>query len=332
MFRQKKAFSKKKIFLKLKNIQKKLKRMFNAFLQSSVSIALILKIQKNLTMKRIFFEKMFRLLFEKLKCRIRSEIIKKCKLSFLSFSISNIFIWRIDDLYCDILANESRFIQKLEIRRTNNFVQLMMFQNEKFLLINEHDYFCELFQILFTDEFKIVTERVVKFDQYINQKMTNLKRNHTIFLQSLKKWTMKRIVWKYTTVLNWYTSNFKNYLWSFESKEIYNLLDEWKFVITEEQTHFRKSLSTIDEFFESIDWFFSSQRQFRSFEYSLSKNKNLHILKNQFVQMTVYFRHSIKRHKNENVFKSMSSQKFFQYDSKSQFIFKTIIQQKSFQS
>ena len=161
--------------------------MFNAFLQSSVSIALISKIQKNLTTKKIFFEKMFRLLFEKLKCRIRSKIIKKCKLSLLSFLISNIFIWRIDDLYCDILANKSQFIQKFEIRRTNNFVRLMMFQNEKFLLIDEYDHFCELFQILFTDEFKIAIEWIVKFDQYIDQKMTNLKQNHAIFLQSLKK-------------------------------------------------------------------------------------------------------------------------------------------------
>ena len=309
-----------------------MKRVFNAFLQSSVSIALISKIQKNLTTKKFFFEKMFRLLFEKLKCRIRLKIIKKCKLSFLSFSISNIFIWRIDDLYCDIFANESRFIQKLEICRTNNFVRLMMFQNEKSLLIDEHDHFYELSQILFTDELKIVIERIVKFDQYINQKMTNLKRNHTIFLQSLKKWTIKRVIWKYTTVLNWYTSNFKNYLWSFESKKIYNLLDEGKFVVTERQTHFKKSLSIIDEFFKSIDLFFSSQRQLRSFEYSLNKNKDLHMLKNQFVQMTVYFRRSIKRHKDENVFKSMSSQKFFQIDSKSQFAFKTIIQQKFFQS
>ena len=63
----------------------------------------------------------------------------------------------------------------------------MMFQNEKFLLIDEHDHFCELFQILFSDEFKIVIERIVKFDQYIDQKMTSLKRNHAIFLQSLKK-------------------------------------------------------------------------------------------------------------------------------------------------
>ena len=34
----------------------------------------------------------------------------------------------------------------------------MMFQSEKSLLINEYDHFCELFQILFTDEFKIVIE------------------------------------------------------------------------------------------------------------------------------------------------------------------------------
>ena len=332
MFRQKKTFSKKKFFLKLKNIQKKLKRMFNAFLQSSILIALILKAQKDLTTKIFFFEKMFRLLFKKLKCRIRSKIIKKCKLSFLSFLISNIFSWHIDDLYCDIFANESRFIQRLKIRRTNNFVRLMMFQSEKSLLIDEHDHFCELFQILFTDEFKIVIERIVKFDQYINQKMTNLKRNHTIFLQSLKKWTIKQIVWKYTTVLNWYTSSFKNYLWSFESKKTYNLFDEWKFVVTERQTHFRKSLSIIDEFFKSIDRFFSSQRQLQSFEYSLNKNKNLHMLKNQFVQMTIHFWRSTERHKNENVFKSISSQKFFQIDSKFQFAFKTIIQQKSFQS
>ena len=193
-FVKKKRFSKKIFFLKLKNIQKKLKRMFNAFLQSSISIALISKAQKNLTTKKTFFKKMFRLLFEKLKCRIRSKIIKKCKLSSLSFLISNIFIWRIDDLYCDILTNESRFIQKFEICRTNNFVRLMMFQNEKFLLIDKHNHFCELFQILFTDEFKTVIERVVKFDQYIDQKMANLKRNHAIFLQSLKEWTMKRIV------------------------------------------------------------------------------------------------------------------------------------------
>ena len=315
MSRQKKAFSKKKFLLKLKNIQKKLKRMFNAFLQSSVSIALIPKAQKDLTTKKNFFEKMFRLLFEKLKCRIRSKIIKKCKLSSLSFSISNIFIWRIDDLYCDILTNESRFIQELEIRRTNNFVRLMMFQNEKFLLINEHDHFCELSQILFTDKFKTIIERIVKFDQYIDQKMTSLKRNHAIFLESLKKWTMKRIVWEYATILNWYTSNFKNYLWSLKSKETYNLLNEWKFVVTERQTHFRKLLLIIDELFESIDWFFSSQRQLRSFEYSLSKDKNLHMLKNQFVQMTVYLWRSIEKHKDENVLKSMSSEKFFRIDS-----------------
>ena len=63
----------------------------------------------------------------------------------------------------------------------------MMSQNEKFLLIDEHDHFCELSQILFTNEFKIVIERAAKFDQYIDQKMTNLERNHAIFLQSLKK-------------------------------------------------------------------------------------------------------------------------------------------------
>ena len=300
--------------------------MFNAFLQSVMSIALILKVQKNLTTKETFFEKMFRLLFKKLKCRIRSKIIKKCKLSSLSFSISNIFIWRIDDLYCDILANESRFIQKLEIRRTNNFVRLMMFQNEKSLLIDKHEHFCELFQILFTDEFKIVIERIVKFDQYIDQKMTSLKQNYAIFLQLLKKWTMKQIVWKYATVLNWYTSNFKNYLWSFESKEIYNLLNEWKFVVTEKQTDFKKSLSIIDEFFESINRFFLFQRQLRSFEYSLNKNKNLHMLKNQFVQMSMYFRRLIEKNKNTNVSKSNLSQKSFQINSKCQFAFKTTMQ------
>ena len=268
---------------------------------------------------------MFRLLLERLKCRIQSKIIKKCKLSSLLFSISNIFIWRIDDLDCDILTNESRSIQRLEIRRTNNFVRLMIFQNKKFLLIDEYDHFCELSQILFTDEFKTVIERIVKFDQYINQEMISLKRNHTIFLQSLKKWTMKRIVWKYATILNWYTSNSKDYLWSFKSKKIYNLLDEWKLVVTEKQTHFKKSLSIIDEFFESIDRFFSFQRQLRSFEYSLSKDKNLHMLKNQFAQMSVYFRRSIKKNKNTNVSKSISSQKSFQIDSKFQFVFKTIM-------
>ena len=146
MFRQKKTFSKKNFFSKLKNIQKKLKRMFNAFLQSAVSIALISKIQKNLTTKKTFFEKMFQLLFEKLKCKIRSKIIKKCKLSSLSFSISNIFIWRIDDLYCDILANESRFIQKFEICQTNNFVRLMMFQNENFCWLTNMIIFVNCFR------------------------------------------------------------------------------------------------------------------------------------------------------------------------------------------
>ena len=63
----------------------------------------------------------------------------------------------------------------------------MMFQNEKSLLIDKHDHFCELFQILFTNEFKIVIEGTAKFDQYINQKMTNLKRNCAIFLLSSKK-------------------------------------------------------------------------------------------------------------------------------------------------
>ena len=115
-------------------------------------------------------------------------------------------------------------------------------------------------------------------------------------------------------------------------KKTYNLLNEWRFVVTEKQTHFKKSLSIINEFFELIDRFFSSQRQFWSFEYSLSKNKNPHILKNQFVQMSVYFWRSIEKNKNTNVFQSMSSQKFFQIDLKSQFAFKTIIQQEFFQS
>ena len=140
--------------------------------------------------------------------------------------------------------------------------------------------------------------------------MTNLKQNHAIFLQSLRKWTMKRIVRKYATILNWYTSNFKNYLWSFESKKTYNLLNEWRLVVTEKQAHFKKSksLSIIDELFESIDRFFSFQRQLRSFEYSLNKNKDLHMLKNQFTQMTVYFRRSIEKNKNTSVFKFISTQ------------------------
>ena len=56
------------------------------------------------------------------------------------------------------------------------------------------------------------------------------------------------------------------------------------------------------------------------------------MLKNHFVQMSVYFRRSIEKNKNTNVFQSMSSQKFFQIDLKSQFAFKTIIQQEFFQS
>ena len=160
--------------------------------------------------------------------------------------------------------------------------------------------------------------------------MTNLKRNHAIFLQSLKEWTIKRIVWKYATMLNWYTSNFKNYLWLFESKKIYNLFNEWKFVVTEKQTHFKKSLLIIDEFFESIDRFFFVQRQLRPFEFSLSKNKNLHMLKNQFVQMSVYSRRSIEKNKNTNVFKSNLSQKFFQIESVSKFDSKSITFQKIF--
>ena len=72
----------------------------------------------------------------------------------------------------------------------------------------------------------------------------------------------------------------------------------------------------------SIDFFF--QCQLWSFKFSLSKNKNLHILKNLFVQMSVYFQRSIEKSKNMNVFKSNSSQKFFQIESVSEFHLKSI--------
>ena len=318
---QKKAFSKKNFLSALKNIQKKLKQMSNASSKPSISIALISEAQKNLTTKKSFFEKMFRLLSERLRCRIRPEIIKKCRLSSLSPPISNIFIWRIDDLYCGILADEPRFRENLGIRWANNFVRLVMFQSEKPLLMNEHDHFCELSRILFTNEFKTVTERAAKFDQYIDQEIASLKQNHAAFLQSLKKWAVKRVVWKYATVLNWYTSNTKNYLWSLEAKKTYNLLDEWRPVVTKGQAHFRKPLPAIDELFESIDRFFSSQRQLRSFEYPLNENKDLHMLKGQFAQMSVYPRRPTEKDKETSTPKPDPPQKFFRIDPSSQSVF-----------
>ena len=52
------------------------------------------------------------------------------------------------------------------------------------------------------------------------------------------------------------------------------------------------------------------------------------MLKNQFVQMSVYFRRSIKKNKKTNTFKSNSSQKFFKIDFSPQLVFKSIIFQK----
>ena len=50
------------------------------------------------------------------------------------------------------------------------------------------------------------------------------------------------------------------------------------------------------------------------------------MLKNQFVQMSVYFQRLIEKNKNTNVFKSNSSQKLFRIDSKFQSVFKTTMQ------
>ena len=54
------------------------------------------------------------------------------------------------------------------------------------------------------------------------------------------------------------------------------------------------------------------------------------MLKNQFAQMSVYFRRSIEKNKNTNVSKSNSSQKFFQIESASKLNSKSITFQKFF--
>ena len=329
MFRHEQAFSKEDSLSKLKNFQRELERVSNASLQPVVSTALIPEAQKDLTTEKASPGEMFRLLPEGLRCRIRSEAIRKCKLPSLPPPIPNIPIWRIDDLYCGILADEPRSIQGLKIRRAGNLVRLVMSQSGKSLLVDEHGHFCELSQVLFTDEFKTVTERAAKFDQYIDQEMASLERNHAAFLQSLREWAVKRAVWEYATVLNWYTSNSKDYLWPLGPEETYNLLNEWRPVVTEGQAHFRKPLPAIDELFGSTDRPLSSQRQLRSFEYPLSKDKDLHMLRGQFAQMTVYPRRPIEKDKDTSVPKPISTQQSFQTDSRSQSVPKTAVQQKS---
>ena len=53
------------------------------------------------------------------------------------------------------------------------------------------------------------------------------------------------------------------------------------------------------------------------------------MLKNQFVQMSMYSRRSIEKGKETNIFKSNSPQKFFKIDFSSQFVFQSITFRKS---
>ena len=313
--RQKKTLQKKSRQNLLFDIQKQLDFVFKTFSNLFASAASISKKQKNFITKKFFFDEMFRLLSKDLKCRIRSKAITKCVLFFLPFSISDIFIWRMNEFYCEILNDDMKFIKNFEkkVRRADNFVRLVMSQKKKSILIDEHEHYCELFQIVFTIEFKIATNRAAKLNQHLKKKIFNLNKYHDFFLQSFKEWTIKKIVWKYSTILNWYMSDSKNYIWSFKTKKTYNFFFEWRFVVQKKRAHFKQSMSFIDELFGSIDRFFSFQRRFRFIEHSLNKNENVQILRKQFVQMFVYF----KRFVETIIFKSAAYQKFVQPTSKS---------------
>ena len=189
-------------------------------LSSTMSIS---KNQKELISKKSIFDEMFRLLSNDLKCRIQSNVISKCVLLFFSL-ISDVFIRRMNEIYCGVFSDNfcSIKISKRRIRRADNFVRLKIFQKDKFILMNKHKHYCDFFQILFTAKYKTTTNRAIKLNKHIEKEIYNLKRYHTFFLQSLKKWTIKKIVWKYSIVLNWYTNNFENYIWSFTTNEIYD--------------------------------------------------------------------------------------------------------------
>ena len=182
----------------LLDFRNKLQKFSKKIVSSYTSLQ---NVSKDIVIEKFTMNDVFKLLFEKFKCQIKLKTISKCVLLNLSSLISNISIWQTNDMYCDVLNHDfdAEVSTKNVIRRANHFVRMIVFK-KKILLMNEHDSLCDLRRVLFIPEFQIATNRKVRFNHYLNEKRYNLKKYHEFFLQFLKKWIFKRVLWKFQTI------------------------------------------------------------------------------------------------------------------------------------